>query len=123
MDVDWEPGSRTVRWAAQGTVERSFRQPPVCVVGLNDPPGVLVVEVIGDVAAEPSNALVLGVDGTERLRLAPPPLPERSWRIGYHTAYRDPQGQLVAVYATRVGDLWGRPDLRTGELLDVREWR
>ncbi|MFD9128229.1 hypothetical protein [Kitasatospora sp. NPDC059571] len=124
MDIDWEPGRRTVRWTgADGTGERTFERPPASVVALADPPGVLVVEEPEGNPARPSNALVLDADGRERLRLAPPPVPEPSWRIGYHTAYRDAEGQLVAVYATQAGDLWGRPDLSTGELRDVREWR
>ncbi|WP_377267978.1 hypothetical protein [Peterkaempfera sp. SMS 1(5)a] len=121
MDIDWEAGSRTVRWG--GAVEKTFAQPPASVVGRDDPPGVLVVEALEGGAAKPSNAVVFNEDGTERLRLAPPHLPEPSWRIGYYMAYEDPQGRLVAVYATRAGDLWGRPDLTTGELLDVHEWR
>jgi hypothetical protein len=66
---------------------------------------------------------VLNPDGTERLRLQPPPVsPEPSWDIGFYQVYADPTG-LVAVFATQVGDFWGRPDLNTGELTNVTQWR
>ncbi|WP_055591487.1 hypothetical protein [Peterkaempfera griseoplana] len=123
MDIDWQAGSRTVRWGDGAAVEKTFAHPPASVVRCVDPPGVLVVESLEGGSPQPSNAVVFDEDGTERLRLAPPELPEPSWRIGYYLAYEDPQGRLLAVYATRVGDLWGRPDLTTGELLDVHEWR
>ncbi|MEV4555532.1 hypothetical protein AB0K51_00890 [Kitasatospora sp. NPDC049285] len=126
MDIDWQNGSRTVRWGTDGAAERTFDRPPVSVVGFDDPPSILVIEDPEDPAggtAQPSNALVLNPDGTERLRLAVPDVPEPSWRIGYYTAYPDVDGGIVAVYATRVGDLQGRPDLTTGALHDVREWR
>lgn len=123
MDIDWQAGERTVRWEIGGRVVKEFDRAPVSVVGWADPPSVLVVEDPEGNAARPSNAVVFDPDGSERLRLAAPPVPEPSWRIGYHTAYIDNQGLIVAVYSTRVGDVWGRPDLRTGELHDVREWR
>jgi hypothetical protein len=60
---------------------------------------------------------------TERLRLQPPEVsPESSWNIGFDQVYADPSG-LVAVFATRTGDFWGRPDLSTGELNNITQWR
>ncbi|KDN82363.1 hypothetical protein [Kitasatospora cheerisanensis] len=123
MDIDWQDGSRTVRWGADFGTERTFDRPPVSVLGVDDPPSILVVEDPEGSTARPSNALVLNPDGTERLRLEAPQVPEPSWRIGYYTAYPDVDGGIVAVYATRAGDLQGRPDLATGELREVREWR
>src|SRR5437016_2121575 len=116
MDIEWESGSRTVRWGVHREVEKTFVRPPVSVVESADPPSVLVVEGLEDNTARPSNAIVFNENGTERLRLSAPKLPEASWQIGYYLAYVDVQHQLVAIYSTRVGDLWGRPDLRTGEL-------
>jgi hypothetical protein len=123
VEIDWQNGSRTVRWGTDGAAERTFDRPPVSVVGTDDPPSILVIEDPEGSTARPSNAVVLDPDGTERLRLAAPEVPEPSWRIGYYTAYPEPDGRITAVYATRVGDLQGRPDLTTGELHDVREWR
>jgi hypothetical protein len=69
------------------------------------------------------NAAVLNPDGTERLRLRPPNVAtEPYWHIGFDQVYTDPTG-LVAVFATQVGDFWGRPNLQTGELTDVATWR
>lgn len=122
MDIDWVEGSHTVRWG-QGTVQKTFARPPASVVAVENPPSVLVVEAIEGSESQPGNAIVFNEDGTERLRLIPPALPEVSWHIGYYMAYIDAAGKLVAVYSTRVGDRWGRPDLSSGELHDVREWR
>jgi hypothetical protein len=95
----------------------------LAVVKSPDPPSVLIVEAIEGTRARPSNTVVFNEDGTERLRLSVPSLSETSWRIGYYLAYVDQKEQIVAVYSTRVGDLRGKLDLRTGELMDVHEWR
>jgi hypothetical protein len=47
---------------------------------------------------------------------------EPSWDIGFYQVYADPSG-LVAVFATQTGDFWGRPDLSTGELKNIGQWR
>jgi len=70
----------------------------------------------------PDNAVVLNPDGTERLRLVPPQAVERHWAIGFYAVYPDPGG-LVAVFSTQAGDVWGRPNLTTGQLTDVAPWR
>jgi hypothetical protein len=120
IDVRWQEGDRDVRWTDGGTlVHRPFPAPPHTVTAWPDPPSVVVVE------ADPrrDNALVLNPDGTERLRLVPPRVSaERHWDIGCYAVYPDPGG-LVAVFSTRVGDFWGRPNLTTGELTDVAPWR
>ena len=69
------------------------------------------------------NAVVFDPDGTERLRLQPPDVsPESSWDIGFDQVYAGPSG-LVAVFATGAGDFWARPDLNTGELMNIAQWR
>lgn len=124
MDVIWDSGSDTVRWEAGGErIEKMFPRPPLSVIESSDPPGVLVVEALENNSVRPSNAVVYNEDGSERLRLKAPELPEPSWRIGYYLAFMDEFDQLIAVYSTRVGDLKGTPDLRTGELFDIGEWR
>ncbi|WP_181785929.1 hypothetical protein [Streptomyces phytophilus] len=84
---------------------------------------VLVVEAMPSDGAPKDNAVVFDADGAERVRLRPPPA-EGGARdvVGFYTAYLDESGPVVVV-AARVGDLWGRVDLRAGTLVDVRTWR
>jgi hypothetical protein len=42
--------------------------------------------------------------------------------VGFYAVYRDRSG-LVAVVSIQGADFWGRPDLDTGELMNVNEWR
>lgn len=123
VDGDWFEGDQIVTWTWQGNeVEKTFPLPPRSVVFWQDPPSVIVVEAIHD-GMRPDNAVVLDPDGSERIRLVPP-VAERSplWNIGFYTAYEEGEG-LVVVFSTRGGDVWGRPDLLTGELRDVSAWR
>jgi hypothetical protein len=71
------------------------------------------------VEADPrvDNAVVYDPDGTERLRLVPPRA-----GTGFYAVYPGSTG-LVAVFTTRTGDVWGTPNLSTGELTDVAPWR
>lgn len=124
MDVAWERGSRTVSWG-DGRVVKTFEQPPEAVIGRDDPPSVLVIEALTGRAdfRGPSNAVVFNEDGSERLRLVPPPLPEITWRAGFYYAFVDQRDRLVVVYSTQTGDLQGTPNLLTGELSNVNTWR
>ena len=82
-----------------------------------------MVEAQPEEQPRPDNAVVYDPDGTTRLRLRPPAVStEPSWDIGFYAVYPQPTG-LVAVFATRVGDFWGRPNLTTGELTNVAQWR
>ena len=110
------------------SVDVDYPLPPRTVTGWFDPPCVIVVEALPTgVADDPyagiHNAVVLNLDGSERLRLRPPAVATEPYRhIGFDQVLAGRDG-LVAVYATRVGDYWGVPDLRTGELRGVRQWR
>lgn len=120
IDVRWSEGSRDVAWT-YGDVEvrMTCAAAPSSVIAWSDPPSVIVVEESSRV----DNAVVFDPDGTERLRLRPPRTSsERHWDIGFYTVYAEPHG-LVAVFSTQVGDFWGTPDLRTGELANVAVWR
>jgi hypothetical protein len=123
VDLHWTVGSRDVEWVYDGgRVEKHFESPPRAVTTWGDPPSVIVVEPIVE-GGRLDNAIVFDPSGSERLRLTPPNVvSEPSWRLGFHTAYVS-RGVLTVVFSTRVGDFWGRPDLVTGELLDVAEWR
>ncbi len=123
IELHWQEGQTQVSWAHDGTaVVKSYERPPATVTVWHNPPCVIVVEAV-DGADRIDNAVVFEPDGTERLRLVPPRLDgDPSWNIGFYAVYADPHG-LVAVFATRVGDFWGRPDLNTGELTSVAQWR
>jgi hypothetical protein len=96
---------------------------PLTVTAWPDPPSVIVVEAHQQPNPRIDNAVVFNPDGTERLRLKPPAVsPEPSRDIGFDQVYADPSG-LVAVFATRTGDFWGRPDLTTGEPKNIARWR
>ncbi len=123
IQILWREGDTDVRWRSGGdTVVKPYRMPPATVTAWADPPSVIVV-VEPEEAGRLDNAIVYEPDGTERLRLVPPPIGgEPDWKVGFYAVYADPQG-LVAVFTTTNGDYWGRPDLTTGELAGVAEWR
>lgn len=116
----WLPGERRVSWdGPSGSVVKTFRQPPRSVLISDDEQCVVVVEEDGRL----DNAVVYDVAGNEVVRLRPPEgVGEAHWRIGYHVVYES-EGRIVAVFATQVGDWWGVPDLTTGELRELSEWR
>jgi hypothetical protein len=111
--VEWEWGGVLIR--------KRFTATPTNVVAWFDPPSVVVVEAISD-GEQCDNAVVFDPDGSERLRLQPPTVGDAYSRIGFYTVYVS-GGLLVAVFSTRAGDFWGVPDLLTGELRNVRQWR
>lgn len=122
--VEWREGESIVRWtAASVVIEKDFVPPPEAVVVTANPPGVLIVEALPAGSDRLNNAIVFDPDGTERVRLTPPDVvEEKSWNIGFYTAYNDPEG-LVVVFSTTVGDFWGRPNLITGDIPDIKPWR
>lgn len=114
-DVAWEP--ERVAWLYAGDrVERQFDEAIRSVCVIDDPLSIVVVESVN---RGPANAIVFNPDGFERLRLRPPVV-DRG--IGFDQVFVSKAGP-VAVFATRDGDLQGEPDLITGELRSVREWR
>jgi hypothetical protein len=123
ISTPWKPGERVVTWERDGVSgRREFDEPPTGVAVWDDPPSVIVVEPLHP-GGRLDNAVVLDVHGEERVRLQPPKLPgEPHWRLGFYTAYVS-QGILTVVFQTTVGDFWGVPDLETGELKNVTEWR
>ncbi|MFI6983718.1 hypothetical protein ACIBSV_34590 [Embleya sp. NPDC050154] len=105
-------------------VEVALDRPPRSVVVWAD--RVLVVEALDPEPGTPTdNAVVFAAHGAASVRLRPPRdlVAEPSWVIGFHLAHLDAEGQPILVVATRSGDFWGRPDLATGGLADVRTWR
>jgi len=124
MDLRWERGQTQIHWAyAESQVHKTYPAPPGDVLAWPDPPSVIVIEAQDESNPRVDNAVVLNPDGTERLRLEPPAVvPERHWNIGFYTIYAEPGG-LVAVFSTQVGDYWGRPDLHTGKLSNIAQWR
>ena len=123
ISTSWTSGRRVVTWESDGvSSRREFDEPPVAVAVWNEPPSVIVVEPMHP-GGRLDNAIVLDLEGEERIRLQPPRLGgEPHWRLGYYTVYVS-QGVLTAVFQTTVGDFRGVPDLETGELKDVTEWR
>jgi hypothetical protein len=123
LSLDWTAGECRVAWEFQGSrVEVDLPEAPVSVAVWSDPTSVIVVEPI---VAEGrlDNAIVYEPNGRERVRLMPPVLPgEPFWRRGYYTVFMS-EGVLTAVFSTTVGDFWGVPDLVTGELHNVTQWR
>ena len=124
IDLHWQPGQSLITWTyGHAQASKQYQQPPLTVTAWPDPPSVIVVEAQQQPHPRIDNAVVFDPDGTERLRLQPPAVsPEPSWDIGFYQVYADPGG-LVAVFATRTGDFWGRPDLTTGELKNIAQWR
>jgi hypothetical protein len=123
VSMEWSAGDRRIAWRYAGAlVEKTFDDPPSSAISWYEPPSVIVVEAIRD-GSRLDNAVVFDLDGPERLRLIPPNIwSEPSWRLGFHTVYVS-QGEMIAVFSTRNGDFWGKPDLRTGEITDLTEWR
>jgi hypothetical protein len=122
IGLSWERGSRSVAWDYHGNhTELLVEEVPAAVVAWDEPPSIIVLEPIGK---HLDNAIVYDVDGTERLRLVPPyaTVRERSWMRGFYTIYVS-RGVLTVVYSTNIGEFWGIPDLTTGELTNVSEWR
>ncbi|HEY8471103.1 MAG TPA: hypothetical protein VIL37_00495 [Natronosporangium sp.] len=78
----------------------------------------MVVEQPDRRSPRPDNAVVLDLDGTERLRVRPPELPEVAGEGRFYVIYPRPSG-LVAVVCTGAGPFWGRVDPSTGELRDL----
>jgi hypothetical protein len=114
IELRWAEGERDVRWTRGETqAGTTFPAPPYTVTSWPDPPSIVVVE------ADPrvDNAVVLNLDGTERLRLVPP-----QDSTGFYAVYPGSTG-LIAVFTTSTGDRWGTPDLTTGTLSDVTLWR
>ena len=123
ISTSWKPGESVVTWERNGASgRREFDEPPAAVAVWDEPPSVIVVEPL-HLGGRLDNAVVLDLQGEERIRLQPPRLAgELHWRLGYYTAYVS-QGVLTVVFQTTVGDFWGVPDLETGELKNVTEWR
>jgi hypothetical protein len=124
IELHWQPGQSLVSWTyGDARASMQYQQSPLTVTAWPDPPSVIVVEAQQQPHPRTDNAVVFDPDGTERLRLQPPDVsPEPSWDIGFDQVYADASG-LVAVFATRTGDFWGRPDLDTGELMNIAQWR
>ena len=78
-----------------------------------------MVIVEGIQSSGPRNAVVFDLDGQERVRLRPPRLPAL---MGFDQVFQS-RTEVVAVVVTRQGDFHGTPDLITGELGNVHEWR
>ena len=117
-EVVWEKGDRTVRWTFEGhQISKTYSDPPMSAVYLSDPPSIVVVEHVW--SAGPSNAVVYDLDGKERVRLQPPPLPGL---IGFWEVFASRTG-VEAVLLTRGEQFHGQPDLVSGELSNVHEWR
>lgn len=118
MDIRWSKGDARVAWTFEGqTIELHFGVPPCTVAWIESPGSVVVVEALGESA--PYNAVVYNPDGSERLRLIPPRLHEV---LGFYQVFQS-RDDVVAVVSTRQADFWGVPDLMTGELANVHEWR
>jgi hypothetical protein len=124
VELRWNEGDTLVTWTyGPDKIIKRYPAAPHTVTAWPDPPSIVVVEAHTGQDPRTDNAAVLNPDGTERLRLRPPKVAtEPYWHIGFDQVYTDPTG-LVAVFATRVGDFWGRPNLQTGELTDVATWR
>jgi hypothetical protein len=118
-DLQWERGSNTVQWWWKGrTVCLRYPQPIRSAAVIGDPAVVVVVEPLEHSA--PRNAVVFEPDGTEGLRLIPPNSPNTI--TGFDQVFQS-AGAIEAVLFTNGADLHGEPDLATGELRNVAEWR
>lgn len=119
LDLEWEPGARIVRWTVDGRrISIDHESPVNSAVALQSPPSIVIVEKPDHLPCM-DNAVVYEVDGTERLRLTPPSLQDG---LCFDQVFSS-RGKLVAVFATRHGDWQGEPDLLTGSLQNLREWR
>jgi hypothetical protein len=126
IQLQWHPGDTLITWTySQAEVVKRYPVPPSTVIAWSNPPCVIVVEAADDERPRLDNAVVFEPDGTERLRLRPPNVAsEPSHNLGFYAVYPDSTSTgLIAVFSTRSGDFWGRPDLQTGELNNVTQWR
>jgi len=124
IDMQWQEGDDQITWTYGGTkVHKTYPAAPYTVTAWPNPPSIIIVEAPHGSHSRSDNAVVFNPDGTERLRLQPPIVSaERHWDIGFYAVYPGSDG-LIAVFTTQVGDFWGRPDLHTGELNNVAQWR
>ncbi|WP_436536000.1 hypothetical protein [Actinoplanes sp. HUAS TT8] len=120
--IEWSAESTTIRWPHDGKiVVKTLERPPEDVLYWPQPASILVLEPIIDGRLD--NLAVLNLDGQERLRMRPPQVvSEPTWNRGFYAIYPS-EGVLVTVFKTEVGDWWGDPDLETGELRNVTQWR
>ncbi len=121
VELQWKRGERAVAWTnGDQRIVKEFDEPPQNCVYLDDPPSVVIVESMTAPSA-PANAGVYNLDGTERVRLQPPP---RLLHVamGFQQVFKSAT-VVEAVFITRGGDFHGDPDLVTGELRNVFDWR
>lgn len=114
----WQRGDTSARWTYDGReIVWNSSEPLRSAAFVVEPTSIVLVEApsVGGI----SNAVVLNLDGSERIRLEPP---EARSPIGFDQVFQSRAG-VVAVFATRNGDLQGEPDLQSGKLTNVREWR
>lgn len=67
----------------------------------------------------PQNALLVELNGSDRLRLICPPVESP---LGFSQIFVSTTG-IETVFAARYGEVHGDADLTTGLLQNVREWR
>ena len=121
VEIQWKRGERTVAWINDDQrIVKEFDDPLRSVAYLDGPPSIVIVESVTSPSA-PRNAAVYNLDGTERVRLQPPPRLLHS-AIGFDQVFQSAT-VVEAVFATRAGDFHGDPDLVTGEIRNVNEWR
>lgn len=118
IDLLWRPGDSTACWSFAGhQIRKEHALPLQSATYVADPPSVVLVEEIS--SSGPTNAVVYELDGRERVRLRPPDL---STMMGFDQVFQSSAG-VVAVVITRQGDFQGEPDLISGELRNIRDWR
>ena len=120
MDVElrWQPGDSSASWVNGGVrIVKDHQEALQSAVYLDDPPSIVLVESIS--RSGPRNAVVYELDGTERTRLHPPLLPDP---LGFDQVFKSSAG-VEAVFITRRGDFHGTPDLVTGDIRNVHDWR
>ena len=118
VNLSWNRGDCVVHWNyAEQNVRKEFDLPIQCAVYIANPSSVVIVEDIE--SSGPGNAVVFDLDGQERVRLRPPGLPAL---MGFDQVFQS-RTEVVAVVVTRLADFHGTPDLITGELRNIREWR
>lgn len=121
-----------VSWEHAGaTVVLRHHRPVRSACAFTDPPSVVVVQgwwtlpggygpgTRGQHFEGTSNAVVYELDGSERVRLAPPDVRAP---VGFNQVFASTTAN-EAVFTTETHDVHGDPDLLTGEVRDWREWR